>query len=203
MVIMHEYSIDTERNKILFVMALISITISGLATSLINKWIQAIPFIEFTVSIASMAVFGLIYTLFDKFFWKWKWLKKFGIVQTPNLNGTWEGECRSSFYEFENPFIASLSIEQTWSKICISGQFNYSKSSSYTASIKVQDGGGTKLFYSYKNDKNPEHYQKSISDHKGYGRLTINELNGTLEGSYFNDPSNNSNHGILNLKRTS
>ncbi|MBX0359164.1 hypothetical protein [Halobacillus sp. Nhm2S1] len=197
---MHEYSIDVDRNKILFVLAALSILISGLATSFLNNVIDSIPFIGFSVSIASMGIFGLLYSLFNKFIWKTKLLHQLGIVQTPNLNGTWRGEFQSSYYDFEESLPAVLIIEQTWSKICIRGKFNHSKSSSYTTSIKVNDGGGTKLFYSYFNDKDPEHYKKGMSNHRGYGRLEI--TNDKLDGRYFNDPTNNKNHGALQLTKS-
>lgn len=198
---MHEYSIDVERNKILFGLATISIIISGIVSSLLNALIISIPFIEFTVSIAAMGLFSILYSLFDKFIWKWKWIKKIGLDQTPNLNGTWEGEFKSSYHNFEESFPAVLIIEQTWTKICIRGKFNDSSSSSYTASLKVNDGGGIKLFYSYINDKNPEHFKKGTSNHRGYGRLEI--INASMTGSYFNDPTNNNNHGKLNLNLSS
>ncbi|GEL76666.1 Cap15 family CBASS effector [Tenuibacillus multivorans] len=196
---MHEYSIDIERNKIFFGLAAISIIISGLVSSFINAIILTIPFIEFTVSIAAMGLFGILYSLFDKFIWKWKLLKKIGLVQTPNLNGTWKGEFSSSYYDFQESFPAVLIIEQTWSKVCIRGKFNYSKSSSYTASLKVNDGGGINLFYSYYNDKDPEHYKKGMSNHRGYGRLQI--IDDSMTGYYFNDPTNNKNHGKLILSK--
>src|SRR5699024_9862572 len=137
---MHEYSIDVERNKVFFYIAAISIIISGSVSYVINLVILTIPYIEFTISIASMAVFGTLYSVFDKVIWKLEFLKKIGIVQTPNLNGTWEGEFSSSYYNFEKSFPAKFVIEQTWSKICIMGEFNYSTSSSYTASLKVNEG---------------------------------------------------------------
>ncbi|UOQ83978.1 Cap15 family CBASS effector [Gracilibacillus salinarum] len=196
---MHEYSIDVERNTVFFGLASISIIISGLVSSLINTIIITIPFMEFTVSIAAMGLFGILYSIFDKFIWKWKLLRKIGLVQTPNLNGTWKGEFRSSYYDFKEGFPAVLFIEQTWSRICIRGKFNHSKSSSHTASLKVNDGGGIKLFYSYYNDKDPEQYKKGMSNHRGYGHLQI--INGSMTGHYFNDPTNNKNHGKLTLSK--
>ncbi|WP_407690647.1 Cap15 family cyclic dinucleotide receptor domain-containing protein [Salinibacillus xinjiangensis] len=122
---------------------------------------------------------------------------------TPNLIGTWKGNFRSSFFEFKDEFPAELIIEQTWTEICIQGKFRHSKSSSYTTSIKVRDGAKVKLFYSYQNEKNPEQSNKPFSDHKGYGSLIINEKEQKIEGYYFNNPSNNNNHGILHLTRVS
>lgn len=194
---MHEYSIDVERKKIYFGLAAISIVISGIVSVLINIIITTIPMIEFTVSIAAMSLFGIFSSIFDKRIWKTKSLKKFGVVETPDLNGTWKGEFRSSYHGFEKSFPATLIVEQTWSKICVMGKFNYSESSSYTASLKVHDGGGIKLFYSYYNDKDPEHYKEGMSNHRGYAQLQI--IGKSMTGYYFNDPTNNKNHGKLTL----
>ncbi|MEK5364086.1 hypothetical protein MHB45_27230 [Peribacillus sp. FSL K6-5616] len=200
---MHEYSIDVNHNKIIYYLAALSIGISTLITKVLNYFFLTIPFIEFTVSLTAISVFGLLYTLFDKFIWKWKWLNKIGVVQTPDLNGTWKGTFVSSFHDWKEKFPATLIIEQTWSEICISGKFNDSTSSSYTASIKVRNGGGVKVFYSYRNDKKPERSESVFSDHKGYGSLELNKEEFILEGQYFNNPSNNKNHGKLNLQRIS
>lgn len=194
---MHEYSIDVDHKRVYFFLAVASIIGSTIVTLILNYLIDIIPFIELTVSIASLGVFGILYTLFDKYIWKWKLLKKIGIVQTPNLNGTWKGEIHSSYFDFKESQPATLVIEQTWSKICIKGRFNQSKSSSDTTSLKVNDGGGIKLLYSYYNDKDPQYYEISTSNHRGYTSLEIKE--NSMEGNYFNDPTNNQNHGKLKL----
>lgn len=198
---MHEYSIDVEHHKVYFGLAAISIFISGGVSFLINTLIVAIPFIEFTVSIAAIGVFGGLYAMFDNYFWKLKILKSIGIIHTPNLNGTWKGEFKSSYHNFQESFPATIIVEQTWSKICIRGKFNYSKSSSYTTSLKINRGGGIKMMYSYYNDKYPQHYKQGMSNHRGYGSLEIN--NDSMTGHYFNDPTNNANHGTLTLSKCS
>lgn len=194
---MHEYSIDLKRHKILFILAAISILITSIINATINYLTLNIPFIEFTISIGAIGVYGILYYLFDNYFWKWKWLQKYKIIKTPNLNGTWNGEFSSSYHEFRKAFGAELIIKQTWTKIYIKGTFKDSTSSSSTASLKVNDGVGIKLLYSYINDKNPENYEKSMSNHRGYGNLEI--IDNSMSGNYFNDPTNNANHGKLTL----
>ncbi|MFB9860605.1 hypothetical protein ACFPFV_04150 [Salinicoccus siamensis] len=198
---MHEYSIDVEHNKILFYLSALSILFSGIIATLLNVLIEKIPFIEFTVSITAIGIFGILHSLFNKFIWKWKFLKTIGIVKVPDLNGKWKGEFRSSFHNFDESFPVILIIEQTWSKICIRGKFNHSKSSSNTASLKINEGGGIKLLYSYYNDKDPQYYEIGTSNHRGYASLEINE--DSMEGHYFNDPTNNKNHGKLTLSKRS
>lgn len=196
---LHEYSIDVDKNKVYFILAVISIFGSMIIAFLLNCLINVMPFIELTVSIAAFSVFGILYKLFNKYIWKWKWVKKFGIENTPNLNGTWEGELQSSYFDFKISQPATLVIEQTWTQICIKGEFNKSSSSSDTASLKINSGGGIKLLYSYYNDKAPEFYQEGTSNHRGYANLEI--IENVAKGNYFNDPTNNSNHGKLKLEK--
>lgn len=150
-----------------------------------------------------MTVFGIIYKLLDEYCWRWKWIRRLGIIKTPDLNGRWKGKLYSSYHEFkeDDSLPAILTIKQTWSKIYIRGQFSNSKSLSYTTSIKVLDDGKTKVFYSYRNDKKPEYYDKDFSDHKGYGELEFNDKVEKIEGIYFNNPTNNPNHGKLFLEK--
>ncbi|GAF21003.1 hypothetical protein JCM19047_670 [Bacillus sp. JCM 19047] len=194
---MHEYSIDAEHSKIFFYLSALSILISGIIATLLNVLIGKIPFIEFTVSITAIGIFGILYALYNKYIWKWKFLKTIGLVQIPNLNGRWKGEFRSSYHDFNKSLPVVLVIEQTSSKICIRGKFNHSKSSSNTASLKINEGGGIKLLYSYYNDKDPRSYEIGTSNHRGYASLEINS--DSMEGNYFNDPTNNQNHGELTL----
>lgn len=196
---MHEYSIDVDNKKIYFWLAILSFLVSMLITIIVNYFINITHFIEVTVSISSLSLFGIFYTLFDKYIWKWKWLTRIGIVTTPNLNGIWKGELYSSYFNFTKRQDASLIIEQNWSKIFIKGEFNQSTSSSDTTSLKVNSGGSVKLLYSYYNDKHPEYFQQNNSNHRGYANLEISD--NVIKGNYFNDPTNNPNHGKLHLKK--
>lgn len=198
---MHEYSIDVDQKDIVFYIAALSVTLASFSTALIGYLSENFSFVSFMGPLTAISIFGLIYTLFDKKIWRWKLLKRIGLVKVPDLEGEWEGIFNSSFHEFNESLPAQFKIEQTWTKICIMGKFNDSKSSSYTAAIKVNAGGGVKVLYSYQNEKNTEKADEPFSDHKGYGALLLNREENKIEGSYFNNPSNNRNHGILKLQR--
>ncbi|WP_407728489.1 hypothetical protein ACJMCD_28620 (plasmid) [Priestia megaterium] len=195
---MHEYSIDTKREVIVFVLASLSIALS----TLINKLITA-ENLEFLskFSITGFAIFGLLYVLFNNFIWKWGFLYKVGLIKTPNLNGVWVGSFQSSYHKWEKDFPAKIEIKQTWTHICIKGTFNDSTSESNTASLKV-NSGGIKLFYSYYNDTNPESSDSSFTNHRGYASFEFILKEKKVQGRYFNDPANNKNHGKIKLKQS-
>ena len=137
---MHEYSVDVENNKshLLFIY---SLNFYFECFNYDYKFMdRKISYIEITISITTISIFGILYSLFDKFIWKWKILHKLGIIKIPNLNGKWKGNFQSSYHDFKENLPVILIIEQSWSKICIKGKFNHSKSSSDTASIKVNLG---------------------------------------------------------------
>ena len=44
-----------------------------------------------------MGFYGLLYSIFDKYLWRLKPMRKIGLVKVPDLNGTWKGYVSSSF----------------------------------------------------------------------------------------------------------
>ena len=195
---MHEYSVDIKNHKIIFYLSITSF-FSSFLSYLVNLIITKSPWNVISVSFTAMGVFGCLYALFDKYIWKWKILKKLGIIKNPNLNSVWEGIFLSSYHGFNRELPISLTIVQTWSKISIQGTFDHSDSFSNTASIKVNLGNEIRLFYSYYNDKKPEYYNLGTSIHRGYANLKIK--GDLMEGKYFNDPTNNQNWGKMKLKK--
>lgn len=194
---LHEYSIDVDRTKIIYSLTILS--------SFISVWIPKIPFLSaFSFPITTAGVFAILFLIFDNFLWKLKILRKIGVVQTPNINGTWKGNFKSSYSNFRDAYPATLIIKQTWTKIRIRGKFNNSLSNSDIASIKVKDGSDMMLYYSYRNDKRPEHHELPFSDHSGFCSLEWNEKEDFFEGEYYNNPTNNKYHGVFDkLKRVS
>ena len=83
---MHPYSIDTnERKTITVYLLLISLFLSNLFTSLLALLNNSLSLS--LKSPAPLAIFALLYLLFDKRCWKCKLLKFY--IKTPDLNGVW------------------------------------------------------------------------------------------------------------------
>jgi len=192
---MHQYSVDYDRKIIYFLLVSTSIAI----TSLINYYIN----LSYIV-ITAFSVFGVMFLLFNNFLWKSKILHKLGIVKTPNLIGTWEGIIRSSYHEFNEEIPACIIIKQTWTHIFIKGNFNQSKSYSISANLEINGGARTILQYVYMNQNNLVKTEGTMNPHSG---LTILEFTSddadkdSAEGKYYNEPPQNANYGVLNLKK--
>src|SRR5690625_2471433 len=124
--VMHDYSIDRHpKEKILFVLALIAMTItpwvndafSGIANAVDVQlgWV-AVP----AVLVPTFLGFILLYLIFDRHLWRVPWLRRFLLV--PDLNGEWECQgvtvIRNSA-EVEFKWQAIVTIRQSWSKMII------------------------------------------------------------------------------------
>ena len=113
---MHTYSIDTEERKnILFFLAVISIIFSWSFYKILGYYQIFLPW--WIESPSVLFFYGLLFVIFDK--WLWQYLKKINFVKTPNLNGKWSGNLKSSFDEHSAEIKATLKIFQTWTRIKI------------------------------------------------------------------------------------
>ncbi len=91
---MHTYSIDTEERKnILLFLAVVSIIFSWSFYKILGNYQVFLPWWVESPSI--LFFYGLFFAIFDK--WFWQYLKKIKFVKTPNLNGEWNGNLKSSF----------------------------------------------------------------------------------------------------------
>lgn len=190
---MHEYSINSDRKSIIAFLAIISSALAGW----LNESLAAT--IPFQIPITFTLFFGILYWFFNAFAWKWFSI----IIKTPNLNGIWEGNLKSSYTQFTKELPASIEIVQTWTKICIKGKFNQSSSCSNMASIKL-DESGIQIFYAYINETDPEFSTDTMVNHSGYATFNMDLKNKIATGTYFNNPSSrNQNHGKLSLKKES
>ncbi|MDH5647774.1 MAG: hypothetical protein OEZ01_17315, partial [Candidatus Heimdallarchaeota archaeon] len=91
---MHDYSIDRHpKEKVLFVLAFAAISVAPLLNNLVQHLSVSLKASTGwgLPPITAIPVFGLffgIYFLFNKYLWKWLWLRKFLLV--PDLNGKWK-----------------------------------------------------------------------------------------------------------------
>ena len=178
---MHSYSIDTnERKSIFLVLAIVSIVFSwSFYTILGNYKISLAWWIE---SPSVLFFYGLFFIIFDK--WLWQYFKKIKFVKTPNLNGEWSGNLKSSFDSHSAEVEATLKIFQTWTRIKILLTTNQSSSQSETASIVIDVPEGNYLSYQYINEPKSSAVD-TMSIHRGTVRLIFDEKKNTLNGEYY------------------
>lgn len=189
---MHNYSIDTkERIFTIFKLAFGSI----IFVILIKSFFKDIPWVQkyLSTSSVSFTIFGILYALFDKFLWKWKWLRFVFSIHTPIILGEWEGNYTSSYGL--NPDgsgegykgVTKVKIKQTWSKISIrSFSEGSSKSCSQVAGIFIKHPKGIVLKYEFENEPD-ECFNSDLNKHSGFESLVYDEDTDTMYGTYYTD----------------
>lgn len=143
---MHEYTISYhDRKQAYYFLAILS-GLAGVGIAYLLDAIQAVSGIVIAAP-SGVAVFGLLFVLFDHFVWKWPYLYKFGLIRIPDLNGDWEAEISSS--ATGDKIKASVKIHQTYSKIGIHLETDKSDSLSKMAAIEMANPTMFTLRYEY------------------------------------------------------
>lgn len=211
---MHGYSLNNHyRKNAIIIMFIISLALNALLFVLVNSLFDSLEekfdifskIFEFCDRIGIglniftvTTLFGLIYILFDKFFWKIKAIQN--LHNIPNLNGDWYGYIESSYKDEDGNSITkgvTVNIVQTWTKITIKSSFSETSSSfSNSASFDINNLEGPKLTFTYENNANVPNWE--IQKHEGCNILIYNE--NTLNGRYFTNRGKGT-HGIIFLTK--
>lgn len=149
-----------------------------------------------------LAVYGLLFGLFNKYIWRWKLLRAIGLISTPDLNGEWDMISNSSKTEQKIQYQGKLYIDQTWTEINIYFDGNIATSNSLMASINFLNHKKFSIEWEYLSKKKPEHAEEEYM-HYGITRLelVLGESSGTiLKGDYFTDRSRN-NYGDVEITK--
>ena len=193
---MHPYAVDSdERVKIPLYLAAISFILAWALHQFLTQLSWSVPWWIDAPSI--MGFYGLLYTLFDRIFWKSSLVRKTGLVKTPNLKGNWEGTLVSSYDDFKERHRVEVHIEQTWTKIVIIFRTSNSTSQSVMAGFITQIPSEIMLTYEYRNE--PRTLAKETM-HAHDGTAWLIWKNEKLEGSYYTG-RDRKNHGEIELHR--
>jgi SMODS-associating 2TM, beta-strand rich effector domain len=182
----HAYSTDSEERRFIpFFIAAAAIGAAFLAFYILDKYQIRLPW--WGPPIDTMAFYGLFYWIFDHYIWKWSLTRRMGITKIPNLSGTWHGHVRPTETDgvstgLGNEVDITLTIQQTWAHLLITGRTNLSKSRSLSGSLIVTDE--CSISYEYLNEPSAP-APGTMHAHRGTAMLSINETLKTLEGEYY------------------
>ena len=198
---MHDYSIDNgSRNTVVIIITIVSlglyIVLGLFCSDLLLSWFNLDDKYEciqsdflgksiglFLNCFSFSFFFGIIYALYNNFFWKLKPIRK--IHKVPNLNGVWEGKLESS-YAVGKEIDMKLTIKQKWAKISFTAEFNNTHSNSHSnmAAIHMNEAGFKKIYFGFTNQSYDVNF--NIQRYDGYNIL---ELVGEddIKGIYFNN----------------
>ena len=195
---MHPYSIDTEeRRNLFFCFAVIGILLSLGMQLLLDTYKFNLPWEIKAPSV--LFFYYAVYEVFNRLAWKCKFLRKSGVVKTPDLNGEWDGTIETSFNDHSPELKTTLKISQTWTKIEIILITNSSKSRSEAGSMTLGSPEGKCLIYHYINEPRPN-AAETMHIHRGTTRLLFDERTDRLSGEYYSG-RDRQNFGSLSFKR--
>jgi hypothetical protein len=179
---MHKYSIDTkERPRITALLAVISIILS----LLIQKFLGVLNITYWWLPAPSvMAVFWLLYFLFDNYLWNFKIFKIIRLVKAADIRGSWKGSISTTHDDNLQPIDADLRIIQTWTTLEFALETKQSASKSYSAHLCCGHPKDIKIYYQYLSEPKigaPE----TMSIHHGTAFLKLSPDGSKLTGEYY------------------
>ena len=198
---MHRYVTDLESDKMIYAILFVcAIAVSYLLTLLARVRIAAVPW---WISMPTpFAMFGVLYRLFNRYFWRVKLPSGRTISGVPDLSGEWEGVLTTDYTPGERELEsrekrdAKLTVRQTWRRILLTTETDRSISQSTGAVLSASDP--LLIRYTYQNNPSNESIT-TMTMHTGTCELQIRS-DETLQGEYYTD-RNRRTTGTLRLSR--
>ena len=199
---MHEYTYNGHpRDKIIYALAALSITISTFFTEVILPYANTSLNIKIAFTLSSATVFGILYIVSCNWLWKTKLFSR--VFSYPDYSGEWEchGTSLNPTTRETYKWTGTITIKQTWTKILVSMRTESSTSHSLSISCGLSHfaGYGHKLAYHYDNVPSPTNPE--LSRHEGFCILSFQEDQREAEGNYFNNARDRSTFGKMTLRR--
>jgi hypothetical protein len=148
--------------------------------------------------VGATAVFGVLYWVFDRFAWRWRFLNT--VIKVPYVAGEWrcQGQTINPDGSAGHQWNATITILQSWDKIRVLLKTAQSSSNSIAAALICDDADAYRLLYHYRND--PKIGEVELKSHLGFGGLIFVRDLRTADGEYFNGHGRNT-FGTMKLKR--
>lgn len=182
---MHAYASSTNRAKALALLAVVAVVLAVLlqaifeAVGLGPSWLFSPP--------AVGSSYALLYLLMDRKAWRWRWLRRLGVVEVPVIEGVYQGELTTAFDSSVKQ--AQVEIDQTWTgvvvRFSIAAAAVTSTSCSVSAALDPVGHSVARLIYTYRNQARPAVAEVDMGDHDGTAEVTIDAA-GVMSGRYFN-----------------
>lgn len=178
----HTFSVDTnERSAVYFYIAILSILFAYFLYWSQGTFEFEIPWWLETPSV--LGFYTLIFSLFERYLWKLKFLRYVLSIKTPVLNKSYKVSLMSSYDNFENSMDAEIFVEQSYMKILIRLQTANSISESQGAFFCLKDSTDPSLTYEFVSKPNSTAAQ-TMHIHHGMGTIYFDREK--IQGEYFN-----------------
>jgi hypothetical protein len=191
---MHPYATDSsERERIFSVLAVAVIGVVWLLHVTLGS------FYWWWNPITIMGLYGVLYMVFGKVVWRAGFLHALRLVRTPDLSGRWQGKITLASRWLGKVQDATVTINQTWTRISVVFETETTKAQSLIASILTQQPEGPVLSYEYLNEPKPG-AKDAFNIQRGSARLVLS--GDTLEGSFYYGSGKQQQFGSLTVTRT-
>ncbi len=191
---MHSYDLEG-RGRIYAGLAILSVTLVWLLDWSLNFTDVDPPWWFSAPSVAGL--YTMLYWVFDRHVWRWRFLRRLGLLSVPDLNGAWTGEIDSSFGGEGTNRDIKVNIRQRWASILITLQAGESISRSTMAAVAARDTDSPELTYTYLNEP---HGRAADTMQMHRGTCTLRLAGDRLEGNYYTGRGRGT-VGELKLKR--
>lgn len=192
----HEYSVQNATNRSHTGKAIYSVAaiISALILYILLSYTGALhPVVNAIVSaLLTAALFTLIYKLFDAKIWKLKLL--FKVLKYPDISGNWSCKGNSNYKEQDGVLVkenfdweGEVAISQSWDKLRIRLETQYSISESVSAAIIYDELNPTcfTILYNYINTpKDMDNH--NLHPHMGFAQLQLKKDIKHASAKYYN-----------------
>src|SRR6266404_667067 len=179
---MHGYSTDSSERRIVpLLLALLAIALAWATSKFLAAAHLSVPW--WADAPSSMAFYGALYALFDRYLWRNSFVRKLGLVRIPNLTGRWRGYLITSFDGHAKRHDLMINIFQSWTQIVVFLTTATSMSRSCAAVIQVDDPEGASLVYQYENQP-LANATRTMHMHYGTAMLRMSD-DDTLTGDYY------------------
>ena len=135
-----------------------------------------------------VSIVWVLWIIFDRFLWKWRVSRLFGLSNQPDLNGVWVGDIDR--LGEENPHQFKMEIYQTFSKISIATRTEHSSGHSIRAYfLSDQHNKRFELVNLWSCRTKKRQKTEAFEEFKGLSQIAILDDNGSviLEDYYFTD----------------
>lgn len=179
----HPYATDSnERKTVMFWLAIVSVILCYGIYLYIEKTEVSL---SYWVSAPSVfGVYGLLYLIFNEWFWKWSLFHKIRLVKVPVVSGRWVGHLKSSFDDYKSEIQITISIYQSWTDLLVVLETDTSSSFSQSASIITSNPHCTTITYGYINSPSPASLD-TMHMHIGTTTLELKENTNRMLGVYY------------------
>lgn len=182
---MHSYSTDSsERRGFPLLVAILAVLASLCTHGLLLAFRLSPPWWFDMPSL--LTFYGIFYGLFDRYVWRLRFLRRLGLVKTPDIAGIWHGHLTSSFDDHRVRHDATLSVSQTWTTIRILLETESSRSHSLSCSIITEDPDSVLISYEFRNEPKP-HAKQTMHSFRGTARhwLRTEAESEVFDGEYY------------------